>query len=74
MFLILKLLKLLDNVCKYEMHPMSIVEDTEWTWFCQPMDWRTDGQRDKLTRWNQYPPLLNFVKEEGMIIFKLFCH
>ena len=43
-FLILKralhathLLKLLDKMCKYEMDPMSIVEDT---------DGRTDGQTD----------------------------
>ena len=46
------LLKLLDKVCKYEMDPASIVEDTEWTRFCPQMD----GQMDKWTRWNQYTP------------------
>ena len=34
------LLKLLDMMCKYEMDPMSIVEDTEQTRFCP----QTDGQ------------------------------
>ena len=44
-FLILKwalyathLLELLDKMCKYEMDPMSIVEDTEWTRFCSQTD------------------------------------
>ena len=52
-FLILKqalhtthLLKLLDKTCKYEMDPMSIVEDTERTQFCP--------QTDKVIR--VYPP------------------
>ena len=31
-------------MCKYEMDPMSIVEDTERTRFCPQMDRRTDGQ------------------------------
>ena len=35
------LLKLLDKMCKYEMDPMSIVEDTEWTRFCPQTDGRT---------------------------------
>ena len=35
---------LLDKMCKYEMDPMSIIEDTERTWFCLQMDRRTDGQ------------------------------
>ena len=54
-FLILKralheshLLKLLDKICKYEIDPMSIVEDTEWTRFCP--------QTDRRTRWYQYTP------------------
>ena len=38
------LLKLLDKMCKYEMDPMSIVEDTERTRFCPQTDRRTDGQ------------------------------
>ena len=42
------LLKLLDKMCKYEMDPMSIVEDTERTRFCP--------QTDRRTRWNQYTP------------------
>ena len=57
-FLILKqalhathLLKLLDKMCKYEMDPMSIVEDTERTQFCP--------QTDKVIR--VYPPF-NFVE------------
>ena len=40
------LLKLLDKMCKYEMDPMSIVEDTERTRFCPPTDRRTDGRTD----------------------------
>ena len=35
-------LKLLDKMCKYEM--ARIVEDTEWTRFCQHMDRWTEGQ------------------------------
>ena len=31
-------LKLLDKMCKYEMDPTSIVEDTEQTRFCPQMD------------------------------------
>ena len=38
------LLRLLDKMCKYEMDPMSIVEDTERTRFCPQTDRRTDGQ------------------------------
>ena len=48
------LLKLLDKMCKYEMDPMSIVEDTERTRFCPQTDRRTDGQTDRRTRWCQY--------------------
>ena len=40
------LLKLLDKMCKYEMDPMSIVEDTERTRFCPQTDRRTDGRTD----------------------------
>ena len=54
-FLILKqtlyathLLKLLDKMCKYEMDPTSIGDDTEQTRFCP--------QTDRRTRWNQYTP------------------
>ena len=40
------LLKLLDKMCKYEMDPMSIVENTERTRFYGQTDRRTDGQTD----------------------------
>ena len=40
-------------MCKYEMDPMSIVEDTERTRFCP----QTDGRTDRRTRWYQYTPL-----------------
>ena len=42
------LLTLLEKMCKYEMDPMSIVEDKERTRFCP--------QTDRRTRWNQYTP------------------
>ena len=52
-FLILKqtlhvthLLKLLDKMCKYEMDPTSIVEDTERKRFCLQTDRRTDGRSE----------------------------
>ena len=45
------LLKLLGKMCKYEMDPTSIVEDTEQTWFCP--------QTDKVKP--VYPPF-NFVE------------
>ena len=32
------------KICKYEIDPATIVEDTERTRFCPQMDWRTDGQ------------------------------
>ena len=35
--------KLLDKMCKYEMDPVSIVEDTERTWFCPQTDRRMAG-------------------------------
>ena len=50
------LLKLLDKMCKYEMDPMSIVEDTERTRFCPQTDRRTDGQGE-----TSIPPF-NFVE------------
>ena len=43
-----QLLKLLAKMCKYEIDPMSIVEDTERTRFCP--------QTDRRTRWYQYTP------------------
>ena len=38
------LLKLLDKMCKYEMDPTNIVEDTGQTRFCPQTDRGTDGQ------------------------------
>ena len=62
--------KLLDKMCKYEMDPMSIVEDTEQTPFCpqtdRRTDGRTDGQMDKMIP--VYPPF-NFVEAGGMIMW-----
>ena len=40
------LLKLLDKMCKYEMDPASIVEDTERTPFCPHTDGQTEGRRE----------------------------
>ena len=55
------LLKLLDKMCKYEMDPMSILEDTERTRFCPQTDRWTDGQGD-----TSIPPF-NFVEAGGII-------
>ena len=56
------LLKLLDKMCKYEMDPMSILEDTERTRFYPQTDRRTDGRTDRRTRWYQYTPLSTSLK------------
>ena len=50
--------KLLDKMCKYEMDPTSIVEDTEQTWFCLQTD------RVKPV----YPPF-NFIEAGGIKSF-----
>ena len=47
-------LKLLDKMCKYEMDPASIVEDTERTRFCP----QTDGRRE-----TSIPPLSTSLKQ-----------
>ena len=62
------LLKLVDKMCKYEMDPASIVEDTERTRFCPQTDRRTDGQTDRRTDDVKpvYPPF-NFVEAGGII-------
>ena len=39
---------MLDQMCKYEMDPTGIVDDTERTRLCP--------QTDRRTRWNQYTP------------------
>ena len=68
------LLKLLDKMCKYEMDPMRILEDTERTRFCPQTDRRTDGRTDRRTDGQTdkvipvYPPI-NFVEAEGIKIF-----
>ena len=46
------LLKLLDNMYKYEMDPTRTVGATERTRDVGQMDWGTDGR----TEWNQYTP------------------
>ena len=77
------LLKLLDKMCKYEMDPMSIIEDTERTRFCPQTDRWTDGQgdtsippfqpqTDRRTRWYQYTPLSTSLKRGGIIIMMYY--
>ena len=56
--------KLLDKMCKYEMDPTSIVEDTERTRPCP--------QTDRRTRWNQYTPFQ--VRWSGGIINQTLVH
>ena len=36
--------KMTDKMCKYELNPTSIGEDTEQTWFCPQTERRRDGQ------------------------------
>ena len=61
-------LKMLDKMCKYEMDPTSIVEDTERTRFCPQVDRRVDRRTDKVKL--VHPPF-NFVEAEGIITQKL---
>ena len=49
------LLKLLDKMCKYEMDPMSIVEDTD------SVHRRTDGQGE-----TSIPPPLSTLLKQGV--------
>ena len=56
------LLKLVDKMCKYEMDPTSIVEDTDWTRFCPQRDGQTDGQGETSI------PSFNFVEVGGITI------
>ena len=51
-------------MCKYEMDPMSILEDTEQTRFCPQTDRLIYGQTDKVIP--VYPPF-NFVEAGGII-------
>ena len=57
-------------MCKYEMDPMSIVEDTERTQFCPQTDRRTDGQTDGQGE-TSIPPF-NFVEVGGIINAQYF--
>ena len=57
-------LKLLNEVCKYEMDPSSLVEDTERTWFCP--------QTDRGTRWNRYTTPSTSLKKSSQITHT--CH
>ena len=67
-------LKLFDRMCIYEMDLVSIVEDTERTWFCPQMDRRMGLPTDRQTRWNQYTPLqLCWVAKIMLIIGHAFC-
>ena len=53
--------KMLDKMCKYEMVPASIVEDTEPA--------RFSPQTDRRTRWNQFNPpstLLSYGYNYGL--------
>ena len=64
------LLKLLDKMCKYEMDPTSIVEDTERTRFCpqRQTDRRTDGRPNGQTdKGEASTPPFNFVEAGGII-------
>ena len=66
------LLELLDKMCKYEMDPTSIVEDTEQTPFCLQTDRRTDGRTDgrkdgKTDKVKPLYPLFNFVEAGGIM-------
>ena len=52
--LVTHLMKLAEKMCKYEIDPASIVENTEWTRFCPEIDEKMDRQ---MARWNQHMPL-----------------
>ena len=71
-FLILKptlhathLRKVLEKMCKHEMDPTSIIEDTEQTWLCPQTDRQTDGQMDKV---KPVYPAFNFLEVGGIIM------
>ena len=52
--------ELLDKICKYEMDPASIVEDTEPTQFCPQTGGQTDGRMEG--RCETSIPPFNFVE------------
>ena len=41
-------MKLFDKMGEYEMDPVSIVEDAEWTWFCPQKNRRMNRRMDKV--------------------------
>ena len=55
------LLMLLDKMCKYEMVPRRIIEDTERTRFCP----QTDKKKPVY-------PLFNFVEAGGIKIYHIY--
>ena len=58
------ILNLLGKMCKYEIDPASIVEDTEWTPFCPQMD----GPTDRRSWTPPPPPPFSFIEMGGIII------
>ena len=62
------LLKLVDKMCKYEMHPASIVKATERTRFCPQKDGQADRRTDGQTggQGETSIPPFNFV-EAGVL-------
>ena len=50
---------LLDKMCKYEMDPASILEDTERTRFGPQMDGQTDRRTDNV---KPVYPSFNFIE------------
>ena len=68
------LLKLVDKMCKYEMNLASIVEDTDWTWFCPQRDRWTHVSWYEQTVWTDGQsetslPHFNFIRgqESSMV-------
>ena len=54
-------------MCKYEMDPVSMVEDTEQTPLCSEMDRWTDAQTDKMDGQGETSlPSFNFIEVEGI--------
>ena len=64
-------------MCKYEMDPTSIVENTERTRFCPQMDRRTDRQMERQTdgqtdKVKPVYPLFNFVEAGDLKIVDIY--
>ena len=56
------LLKLLDNMFKYEIDPTSIVEETVQTQFCPQTDGQTERWTDKRTDMKPVYSPFNFIE------------